>query len=116
MVRAGRTPARGCSRGNQPQAGQRARRGGLRRRLLDEGELRHRRRAAAERPQRRSVARAGGCADTDVVVAIGFEKARLEEREVLEAGHPLPDLGLAVSLYLLVLPPIDYARQRVAAV
>src|SRR4051794_6678384 len=73
------------------------------RRLFDKGELGHRAGAAAERPQHRAVGRARGGADADVVVAIGLQERRLEQRQLRHVRHPLPHLGLGLHLLLFVL-------------
>src|SRR4051812_37541550 len=59
------------------------------RRLFDKGELGHRAGAAAERPQHRAVGRARGGADADVVVAVGLQERRLEQRQLRHVRHPL---------------------------
>src|SRR3954451_17896915 len=57
-------------------------RGGVEaRRSAEEGEFRHRRRAAAERPEDRTVSRPRGRALAHVVFTVGLERRGAEERQ-----------------------------------
>src|SRR6185503_18135922 len=86
-----------------------------RRRLADEGELTLRRRAAAERPHERAVAWLGRRADANVVLAIRLEDGRLEQGEVLDGGHPLPDVVFVGCGLGFLGPPVDSQPHHVLA-